>query len=126
MDNTAKSRLLVVDDETDLRDLLAQYLGSRGYEVVSASDGDEAVKILGRESFDAALVDILMPRRSGMEVLRHISRHHPAMKSIVLTGYTDLKTAVEAKQLGAADYITKPYKLEMVLSALEQLLGPRG
>ena len=49
MENTVKSRLLVVDDETDLRDLLSQYLGSRGYEVVPASDGDEAVRLLGKE-----------------------------------------------------------------------------
>lgn len=119
-----KHRLLIVDDETDLRELLAEILGSRGYEVVAASDGEEAISILRRESFDAALLDILMPHRNGFEVLKHITEHHPSTKSIMLTGYTDLKSAVDAKEYGAAEFITKPYKLEMVLSTLDRLLNP--
>jgi len=119
-----KIRLLIVDDENDLRDLLSQILGSEGYEIVTACDGDEAIRILGEESFDAALLDILMPNRSGFEVLKHITKNHPATKSIMLTGYTDLKVAIEAKEKGAVEFISKPYKLETVLSTLQRVLSP--
>ncbi len=87
-----------------------------------ASDGDEAIRILGKETFDVALLDILMPNRNGFDVLRYITKHHPAMKSVMLTGYTDLKSAVEAKQLGAVEFISKPYKLETVISTLQRVL----
>jgi DNA-binding NtrC family response regulator len=116
-------RLLIVDDEHDLTELLSQILGSEGYEIKTAADGDEAIGILGKESFDAVLLDIMMPHRNGFEVLKYITAHHPATKTVMLTGYTDLKSAVEAKQLGAAEFITKPYKLQTVLSTLQRVLG---
>jgi DNA-binding NtrC family response regulator len=115
-------RLLIVDDENDLTDLLSQILGSEGYEIATAADGDEAIRILGDESFDAVLLDIMMPNRNGFEVLKYITKHHPATKTVMLTGYADLKSAVEAKQLGAVEYITKPYKLQTILSTLHRVL----
>jgi DNA-binding NtrC family response regulator len=118
-----KQRLLIVDDESDLTELLSQILGSEGYEIMTAADGDEAIGILGKESFDAVLLDIMMPHRNGFEVLKYITERHPATKTVMLTGYTDLKSAVEAKQLGAAEFITKPYKLQTVLSTLQRVLG---
>lgn len=121
---TAKKRLLIVDDEADLRDLLSQILVSEGYEIDTAADGDEAIEMLGRGRYDAVLLDIMMPKRNGFEVLRHLTAHHPGTKSVMLTGYTDLKSAVEAKQLGAAEFITKPYKLQTVLSTLQRVLTP--
>ena len=93
-----------------------------GYEIVTASDGEEAIRILETESFDAVLLDIMMPNQDGFVVLKQITKNHPRTKSIMLTGYTDLKSAVEAKRLGAAEFITKPYKLQTVLEALRRVL----
>jgi DNA-binding NtrC family response regulator len=117
-----KKRLLIVDDESDLTDLLSQILGGEGYEISTVVDGDEAIAILGKETFDAVLLDIMMPKRNGFEVLKHITKNHPATKTVMLTAYSDLKSAIEAKQLGAADFITKPYKLQTILSTLQRVL----
>lgn len=119
-----KKRLLIVDDERDLTELLTQILGGEGYEITTAGDGDEALRVLEKEKFDAVLLDILMPNRNGFDVLKHITEHHPGTKTVMLTGYTDLKSAVEAKQLGAAEFITKPYKLQTILSTLQRVLEP--
>ena len=69
-----KHRLLIVDDELDLRELLSDILGSEGYDTVTASDGDEAIRILGNESFDAALLDILMPTIGRAKLRQTLSR----------------------------------------------------
>lgn len=120
-----KQRLLIVDDESDLRDLLRDILGSEGYEIVTAADGDEALRILGvGEPFDAALLDIIMPNKSGFEVLKHITANHPSTKSIVITGNNDLRSAVEAKKQGAVEFIGKPYRLETVIETLQRVLLP--
>ena len=64
-----------------------------------------------------------MPKRNGFEVLKHITQHHPRTKTVMLTGYTDLKSAVEAKQHGAVEFISKPYKLQSVIEALKRALS---
>jgi DNA-binding NtrC family response regulator len=119
-----KKRLLIVDDENDLTELLSQILGGEGYEIATVADGDEAIAILGKQTFDAVLLDIMMPNRNGFDVLKYITKNHPATKTVMLTAYTDLKSAIEAKQLGAADFITKPYKLQTILSTLQRVLEP--
>lgn len=122
MTETKRYRLLVVDDEEDLRIILNQVLTKEGYEIVTANDGDEAVRLLQEGTFDATLLDILMPHRNGMSVLKYITENHPSTKTIMLTGYADLERAMEAKKNGAADFISKPYKLQTILSTLERVL----
>ena len=118
-----KKRILVVDDEIDLRDLLAHLLTGAGYEVESASDGEEAISILQKKKLDLALLDIQMPNMNGIQVLKFINQHSPATKAIMLTGYADLKYAMEAREYGAKDFISKPYKLEDVLSTISRVLS---
>lgn len=115
-------RILIVDDEVDLRVLLREVLETAGYDVTVACDGVEALQALERERFDAALLDIQMPRMNGIQVLQHISKHYPDTKSIVLTGYSDLRYATESRKHGAVEFISKPYTLEDVLGALERYL----
>ncbi|HUN66593.1 MAG TPA: response regulator [Bacteroidota bacterium] len=117
-----KTRLLVVDDEDDLRDLLTQVLTKTGYEIKTASDGEEAIRILKTNEFDVALLDIQMPKVTGLQVLKHINQHAPHTKAIMLTGYADLKNAMEAREFGARDFISKPYRLDDVLSTIERVL----
>jgi DNA-binding NtrC family response regulator len=119
---TEKRRILIVDDEVDLRTLLGEVLETAGYDVSTASDGLEALAALERESFDAALLDIQMPNMNGIQVLQHITEHYPGTKSIILTGYADLRYATESRKYGAVDFISKPYTLEDVLGSLERFL----
>jgi len=116
-------RILVVDDEDDLRTLLSHVLATHGYEITSASDGEEAIAILRKNTFDVALLDIQMPNMNGIQVLKFINENCPSTRAIMLTGYADLKHAMEAKEYGAEDFIGKPYKLEDILNTIERALN---
>lgn len=119
----SKARVLVVDDEEDLRRLLSDIVTKAGYEVMSASDGEEAIGLVKQSRYDVALLDIQMPNMSGIEVLRYLQKNSKNTKSIILTGYADLKHAMEAREFGAQDFISKPYKLEDVLATIERVLA---
>ncbi|KAA0255932.1 MAG: response regulator [Acidobacteria bacterium] len=113
----------LVDDEDALRNVLSSELQSEGYSVVSAADGDEAISILQQKSFDLVLLDIKMPRVDGFEVLRFIKERHANTKVIMLTGFADLKNAIESKKLGAEDFVSKPYDLVDLLTTIERVLS---
>jgi len=117
-----KRQILIVDDENDLRTLLSHVLTNAGYEIKSASDGEEAISMLSKYKFDLTLLDIQMPNVNGIQVLKFIKQHSPTTKAIMLTGYADLKNAMEAKEFGACDFIGKPYKLDDILSTIERIL----
>ena len=118
-----KSRVLVVDDEEALRTVLSTELSGEGYEVESASDGDEAISIVQNKKFDLVLLDIKMPKVDGFEVLKFIKKSYPAIKVIMLTGFADLKNAIESKKLGAEDFVSKPYDLVDLLTTIERVLS---
>lgn len=115
--------LLVVDDEDALRNVLSSELQSEGYSVLSAADGDEAIATLQQKSFDLVLLDIKMPRVDGFEVLKFIKEKYPKTKVIMLTGFADLKNAIESKKLGAEDFVSKPYDLVDLLTTIERVLS---
>lgn len=115
--------ILVVDDEEALRTVLSSELSGEGYQVDSASDGDEAITTLQSKKFDLVLLDIKMPKVDGFEVLKHIKKNHPDMKVIMLTAFADLKNAIESKKLGAEDFISKPYDLVDLLTTIERVLS---
>ena len=117
-----KNSILVVDDEDALRTVLSSELESEGYVVATAGDGDEAISVLQGKSFDLVLLDIKMPRVDGFEVLRFIKERSPATKVIMLTGFADLKNAIESKKLGAEDFVSKPYDLVDLLTTIERVL----
>jgi DNA-binding NtrC family response regulator len=118
-----KSSILVVDDEDALRTVLSSELTNEGYEVRSASDGDEAIGELQKGAFDLVLLDIKMPRLNGFEVLKFIKEHHQTSKVVMLTGFADLKNAIESKKLGADDFVSKPYDLVDLLTTIERVLS---
>lgn len=119
----AKNRILVVDDEEALRAVLGTELESEGYLVKSAADGEEAIRILQGESFHLILLDIKMPNVDGFEVLKFVKQKAPQTKVIMLTGFADLKNAIESKKLGAEDFVSKPYDLVDLLTTVERVLG---
>ena len=104
---SAASRVLVVDDERSMRELLSIMLRRDGHEVLLAQDGAVAIEMLQRERVDVLITDIRMPEVSGVDVLREAKRIDPDVISIVMTAFASTDTAVEALRLGAADYVNK-------------------
>src|SRR5690348_9255170 len=106
----SKPKVLVIDDEQGLRDMLVYGLGGRGYDVAVAENGRQAIEKARAERFDLALCDLMMPGIGGVETLQALKQDHPALEVIMVTGYATLETAVESMKLGAYDYIGKPYE----------------
>ena len=115
-------RILVIDDEESIRELLADFLESKGYEVVMAQDGKSGLALLKEDNFDLFLLDLMMPGMSGLDVLREASSEKITVPSIVITAFASVQTAVEAMKFGAFDYITKPFVLEDVHIAIKRAL----
>jgi DNA-binding NtrC family response regulator len=118
-----KNLILVVDDEESLRTVLSSELINEGYEVRTAADGDDAIVEMRNVDFDLVLLDIKMPRMNGFEVLKHIKENHARSKVVMLTGFADLKNAIESKKLGADDFVSKPYDLVDLLTTIERVLN---
>ena len=108
------ARVLVVDDEKSMRDLLTITLEKAGHDVTAADSGEAAIEAIRKESFDGVITDLRMPRVDGMQVLRAARDLSPETAVIVVTAVASTETAVEAMKLGAYDYITKPFKLDEV------------
>ena len=109
---TAPIRVLVADDEKNLRELLVRELGRKGHAVVGVADGRAAIEHLKEEVPDVLLLDMKMPNVEGIEVLRELQDFPEAPQVIVMTGFQEVSTAVEAMKLGAYDYLTKPARIE--------------
>jgi DNA-binding NtrC family response regulator len=114
------TKILVVDDEAEIRSLLAAVLQSKGYEVVTAEDGAAALQAVPRERPAVILMDLSMPRMNGMDALPEIKRLDPELPVIICTAHADLATAVRAMKLGAYDYLTKPFDVELLILTLER------
>ena len=112
-------RVLVVDDEPGIRDLLAAILAPQGYQVTVACDGDEARLFLEHVSFEVVIADYLMPGRlNGIDVLRFAKRMDPACEVVIITGNHGPEVQEKAIAFGAADYIAKPFSLERINEAV--------
>jgi DNA-binding NtrC family response regulator len=118
-----KSRILVADDEEALRTVLSSELVSAGYDVSTAADGEEAMAQTQQKKFDLILLDIKMPKADGFEVLKFVKKNHPDVRVIMLTGFADLKNAIESKKHGAEDFVSKPYDLVDLLTTIERVLS---
>ncbi len=106
----APARVLIADDEPALRRTLARLLTQRGMNVLTADDGAMAMELLGRESVDVALVDLMMPRIGGLELLDYVRKHHPDVEVVIMTAFGDVDTAVKAVRSGAYHFLTKPFR----------------
>ena len=119
------SRILVVDDEEMIRILLNDILTAEGYEVTTAFDGRWAIDLLERERFDLILTDMVMPGRDGTDVLRAAKRIDPGYPVVVMTGYPSVEAVTRLIRLGAADYITKPFNVDVLTVTVAKLLEMR-
>jgi two-component system response regulator RegA len=120
--HAAPSILLVDDDET-LRERLARALRERGYDVRTAGNADDAMARVREDSPEMAVLDLKMPGRSGIELLKEIRAHDPATEVLILTGYGSIATAVEATKLGAVGYVPKPVDADEILAAFQRMRG---
>ncbi len=118
-----KPTILYVDDEEDLRFLVKDQLGTRGFEVQTADDGDTATEMMKKGSYDLILLDIRMPRMNGIEVLKYMRENKVNARTIMLTGMDDLTIALEAVKNGANDYLTKPYEVDGLVKSITRVLG---
>ncbi len=108
----SKGNLLIVDDDLAVRTVITRKMQSSGYTCIAVSNGNEALETISTQTFDLVLLDIKMPGPSGIEVLPQIVSKYPEVGVVMITAVDDTRTAVEAMQMGACDYITKPFSLE--------------
>ena len=122
---TKQIKLLIVDDDRDFLDAIAERLGMRDFDVTTATEGGYAVKAAKKGKFDVAILDMKMPGMDGMELLRILKKKHKFLEVIMLTGHVSIDSAVEATKLGAYSYLEKPYDLEKLLELLTQAYETR-
>ena len=120
-----KLRVLVADDERNLRELIVRELTRRGHDADGVEDGQAALDRLTETTYDVVVLDMKMPRKPGIEVLRELAGVADAPQVIVMTGFQDVATAVEAMKLGAYDYLSKPTRIEE-LDVLVRKAGEKG
>ncbi|MDD3250290.1 MAG: sigma-54 dependent transcriptional regulator [Smithellaceae bacterium] len=118
-------KILIVDDEINLRFVLSAMLKKEGYAVVSAADGLEALQILKTDRIDVVVTDLKMPRLDGMGLLNRITEKFPEVPVIIITAYGTVATAVEALKKGALDYITKPFELDDLKHVISKAVKTR-
>src|SRR5438445_8192803 len=115
-----RPRVLVVDDEKFIREILAEFLGMEGYLVRTAEDGSSALAELGRSHYDLVISDLKMPKMGGMELLEATTRVAPNALTVIMTGFGTVETAIDAMKRGAYDYILKPFKVEEVIHVVQR------
>ena len=115
-----RPRILVVDDEKVIRDMLADFLGMEGYVVRTAEDGQAALSELNHAHYDLVISDLKMPRMGGIELLEQIGHAAPNALTVIMTGFGTVETAIDAMKRGAYDYILKPFKVEEVIHVVQR------
>ena len=119
----SKKKVLLVDDETDLREVLCYFITEGGFEVQQAESGNEAIDILKKENeIDLIVSDVRMPNGSGMDLLKYLDSEHPKkIPTIILTGYSDYSEG-EMTDLGAYRVLNKPMKWKTLISVIQEAL----
>src|SRR5438094_3291032 len=118
-------KILVVDDEVELKNVLVEALTSQDYETVGFNSGEEALAALRGESFDVLLTDLMMPGMDGIALLRESMQIDPHLVPIMMTGHGTIQTAVDAMKVGAFEYVLKPFRLQTVLPVLTRAMNAR-
>jgi DNA-binding NtrC family response regulator len=116
-------RVLVVDDDAEMRALLVDELRQDGYEVAEASDGAEAVVACRSQEYDVILMDKNMPGPSGLDILPGFRRTCPHSRIIMMTAFGDVPSYVEAAEKGAAEFLFKPFRMDEMKAAIRKALG---
>ena len=115
-------KVLIVDDEKEFRTYLSEALAGAGYETQTAASGREAVDKAADEDFDVVLLDLIMPKMSGSDVLVELRRVSPRSRVIMITAFASIENAVDAIKRGATDYMSKPFKIDELLVRIKRAL----
>lgn len=119
------NKILVVDDDKNIRMLLSQCLEEAGYQVISAVDGEHALKKTEEDQFDLVMLDMKLPGMDGLQVLRRLRSLKPSQLVVIITAHGTIETAVEAMKLGAADYLQKPFTPEEIRAIVQHNLAKK-
>jgi DNA-binding NtrC family response regulator len=122
MANT-KQVILIVDDEEGLREGLSKLLEGEGYAVVASETGEEALQILQQSHIDLVLTDMRMPGMDGIELLKKIRERYGELGVIILTGYGQIESYIEAMNFGAIEYVSKPFKVNELKFIVNKVLN---
>ena len=115
-------QILIVDDEPIVRESIRDWLKDAGYEVATAETGEEALEMMKKQDFSVLILDIRLPGKTGISVLREVKAFKPEIKSIIITAYPTSELAAEAKELGAIDYLIKPIAPDDLEKLIQQTL----
>jgi DNA-binding NtrC family response regulator len=115
-------KILIVDDDAELRANLSEILKGKGYFIEEAASGKEAVAKTTNEKFNIALLDLMMPGMNGIEALSEIRKTSPKTKVIMITAFATIENAVDAIKKGASDYISKPFRINELLAVIKRVL----
>ena len=118
----SRAKILTIDDDLDLCLLLQRFLTRKGYEVVTAHSGAAGMAAAKAQVFDLAITDFRLGDMEGSQLLAHFREHHPDLPVLVMTGYSDIRTAVNVMKQGALDYITKPIVPDEILLSIQRAL----
>ena len=118
----ANALVMVVDDDAKIRGLIRTILSREGCDVLEAADGKEALKRLDEALPDALIVDMVMPHVGGMEFIEEARKRDPMLSLIMMTGHGTVDAAVEAMRKGACDFISKPFEVQRLTSAVQKVL----
>ena len=118
----AREKILVVDDELFVRELLSEFLGKQGFEVFLAESGEKALEVAKSIPVQIALIDLKMPGLDGIQTLKELKKIIPEILPIIMTGYPTIESAVEALRSGACDYVIKPFKLNELRASIDRVL----
>ncbi len=125
MESRIVEKILIVDDERSMRDVLSIMLKRAGYSVTTAADGEEAIDQIGKEIFDLVITDLKMPKLGGLEVLKAVKDVSSETVVLVITAFASTESAVEAMKRGAYDYLTKPFQVDEVQLIIRNALEKR-
>ena len=120
MENTKK--ILIVDDEASMRRNIVDYLSMKGYSLLEAESGEEAIEIITSTPLDLIILDINLPKMSGLDVLKLTKKDNPDLPCLLLTAYGTSDKAIKAMKLGAFDYLEKPFELDEFQMIIERAL----
>ncbi|MEK6977521.1 MAG: response regulator [Candidatus Hydrothermarchaeota archaeon] len=115
-------RILIIEDDPQMRQGLAEMLGDVGYKVTAVGSGSEAIAKIRKQEFDVVLTDLVMPNVSGIEVLKEIKRHRPETHVIMITAFATIESAVHAMKEGASDYVSKPFKIDEIQITIKRVI----
>ncbi|MHB8654220.1 MAG: HD domain-containing phosphohydrolase [Terriglobia bacterium] len=124
--NILKGKVLAVDDDPAISNLIHDKLTGEGFTCLSCSSGEEALEVLERETFDIIITDLKMPGISGLELIEEARKKHPRAAFLIVTGVDDIRVGIDAMKRGADDYLVKPFQLDALLASVDRVLTQKA